>query len=140
MITLKINMLELKCSVKTMNSKSGPMDCLVIPISLNNLYTGEKGIYLDMIAFEMKNPKEGQGTHLVKQSLPKEVRDKMTEDEVKAIPILGNMRITDSFQQKDPVSNPTPQGETDDLPFSLLLPIIGTGLFGLLSNFHQIIS
>ena len=117
MITAKLNLLELKCSVKKMNGKSGELNCLVIPIDLNNLYTGEKGIYLDLVGFEIKNPKEGsRDTHLLKQSFSKEIREEMTDDELKAVPIIGNLSMN-PFTERDPVSNPAPQAESDDLPF-----------------------
>lgn len=139
MITLKINMLELKCSVKKMKAKSGEIDCLVIPIELNNLFVGEKGVYLDIVGFELKNPKEGsRDTHLLKQSFSKEIREKMTDDELKAVPILGNLAFN-PFSERDPVSNPEPQPEADDLPFSWLLPLIGIGLTGLFVNFSSFI-
>jgi hypothetical protein len=101
-----------------MKAQSGEIDCLVIPIAKNNLYVGEKGIYLDMVGFEIKTPKEGsKDTHLIKQSLSKDVREKMSEEELKAVPILGNMSIGNASSGSDPVSSPVAQPETDDLPF-----------------------
>ena len=116
MITLKINLLELKGSLKLLKGKSGDLECFCIPIDLNHIYRGEKGLYLDMIAFEIKQPKEGQGTHLIKQSLPKEVREKMSDEEKNAQPILGNMRITE-FTDREPVSSPNVSDEDTGLPF-----------------------
>ena len=137
MITLKINLLELKGSLKLLKGKTEELECFCIPIDLNHIYRGEKGLYLDMIAFEIKQPKEGQGTHLIKQSLPKEVREKMSDEEKNSQPILGNMRITE-FTEKEPVSSTTVTSESDDLPFSFILPLIGSGLIGLLSGMPQI--
>lgn len=117
MITLKLNLLNLKCQVKRMKAVSGEIDCLVIPIDKNSLFKGEKGIYLDMIAFEIKNKEDNNDTHIIKQSFPKDVRDKMTEDELRVLPILGNMRIWSDKFESESVSNPEPQPESDDLPF-----------------------
>lgn len=116
MITLKINLLNLKCSVKKMNSKSGEMECIVIPIDLNRLFRGEKGIYLDMVGFEIRNPKEGsKDTHIIKQGLSKDDREAMSEEEQKAMPILGNLAILSG--ERESVSSPVAQEESDDLPF-----------------------
>jgi hypothetical protein len=133
MITGKLNLLQLHAVRKTLKGKDGDVDCLVLPIEKNHLFVGEKGIYLDLIAFEVKNPQDRPlpdgkvipgDTHLVKQSLPKELREKMTEQEKNEQPILGNLRISDSFTEKEPVSSPEPTSEQDDLPFSFLLPFI----------------
>jgi hypothetical protein len=102
-----------------MKAKSGMMDCLVIPIELNNLFKGDKGVYLDLIAFELANKKENsKDTHLVKQSLNKEKRESMTEDDLKNMPILGNHSVwSDGQNSQEPVSNSAPISEVDDLPF-----------------------
>ena len=117
MITGKLNLLNLFATRKMMKAQSGEIECLIIPIVKNQLFVGEKGIYLDLIAFEVKDKKEGKDTHLIKQSFSKEVREAMSDEELKAVPILGNLRISDGFQEKEPVSSTEVQGEIDDLPF-----------------------
>jgi hypothetical protein len=94
-ITAKINLRQLKSHVMTMKSKTGAdIKCLVLPIELNHLYEGEKGIYIDLQGYELKERREGQkDTHLVKQNLPKEVYDAMTNEEKQNLPILGNMTV-----------------------------------------------
>jgi hypothetical protein len=104
--------------------------CLVIPIEENHLYEGEKGIYADFIAWEMREKKENGATHLIKQSLPKEVREAMSDVEKRALPIFGDLR--DAMTEKKgldtysmPVSTPeqaapvyaTAPEPVDDLPF-----------------------
>lgn len=117
MITLKLNFTQLKHSVRKMKGASGEMDCLVIPIDLNKLYKGEKGVYLNLIAFEVKEKKgDSKDTHLLKQSFTKEERDNMTEEQVNALPILGNMRIWEPQEQNAVEIEPVPE-ETTDLPF-----------------------
>jgi hypothetical protein len=77
----KLNLMNLKASIMNIKGKLGPVECIVLPIELNKLFKGEKGIYLDLIAFEIEKPKEGnKDTHLVKQSFSKEEREKMTEE------------------------------------------------------------
>lgn len=114
--TTKLNLAGLKHSRKLMKGQSGEIDCLIIPIHENNLFIGEKGLYLDLQHHEIKNPVDGQtDSHLVKQSLPKEVYEKMSEEERRAMPILGNSR-TWAPQSNEP-KLAEPQNEEDDLPF-----------------------
>lgn len=109
-----------------LSGKNGQLKkCLVIPIEENHLYEGEKGIYADFIAWEMKERKENGATHLIKQSLPKEIRDNLTDLEKRALPIFGDLR--DAMTEKKeldtysvPDNNPgyaTAPEPVDDLPF-----------------------
>jgi hypothetical protein len=117
-ISGKINLLNLHALRKIMPGKVGPVECLVIPIEKNKLFVGEKGVYLDLIAFEIENKKgDSKDTHLIKQSFSKEVREKMTEEQLKEMPILGNLQVWSERQESEPVSSTEVQNETDDLPF-----------------------
>jgi len=118
-ISSKINLLMLKGAIVKMNTKAGMADCMVIPIEANNLFKGEKGLYLDLIGFDIATKKEGShDTHIIKQSLSKEKRESMTEEELKAMPILGNHSVwSDGNTSQEPVTNPNPISEKDDLPF-----------------------
>jgi hypothetical protein len=44
--------------------------CLIIPVDESGLFVGEKGVYLNMTAIEMENPKFSE-THCVKSHLTK---------------------------------------------------------------------
>ena len=120
-ISGKLNLLNLHGVVKMIPGKMGPVECVIIPLEKNKLFKGEKGIYLDLIAFEIAHDKRREGskdTHLVKQSFSKEVRESMTEEQIKALPILGSLQAWDeSFAESEPVSSSTTLGEDDDLPF-----------------------
>ncbi len=120
-ISGKLNLLNLHGVVKMIPGKMGPVECVVIPLEKNKLFKGEKGIYLDLIAFEIAHDKRREGskdTHLVKQSFSKEVRESMTEEQIKSLPILGSLQAWDeSFTESEPVSSSTTLGEDDDLPF-----------------------
>lgn len=109
-----------------LSGKNGQLKkCLVIPIEENHLYEGEKGIYADFIAWEMKERKENGATHLIKQSLPKEIRDNLTDLEKRALPIFGDLRdaMTEKREMETysvPDNNPgyaTAPEPVDDLPF-----------------------
>jgi hypothetical protein len=117
-ISGKINLLNLHAVRKMIAGQLGPVECLVIPIEKNNLFIGEKGVYLDLIAFEIEKPKADQkDTHLVKQSFSKEVREKMTEEQLKAMPILGNLQVWGKETESKTVSSNAVQDELSDLPF-----------------------
>jgi len=120
MIGGKINLAKLTHVLMEKQGKTGMVKGLFIPISQNNLFEGKDGnVYLDLIAFELKEPKDGQ-THLVKQSLPKEVRDKMTKEEQDAQPIIGNLNANIGSGGNSQPANAQPGvvlGESDDLPF-----------------------
>jgi len=112
----QLNLAELKHTRKLLKGTSGEIDCLIIPINENNLFKGEKGLYLNLYHIELKNPKEGQkNTHLVKQSLPKELYEKMTDEAKKEMPILGNSTVWTPTSNDAPLAEPI--AEEDDLPF-----------------------
>lgn len=118
MITIKLTLTQLKHAVRKMKGASGEMDCLVIPIDQNKLYKGDKGIYLDIIAFEVKEKKnDSKDTHILKQSFSKDEREKMTEDEIKAMPILGNLRIWEPQEQNTIEVDQSAIEPESDLPF-----------------------
>lgn len=115
-VNIKLNLQNLVCAVRfEKGTVSGPVECLIIPIEKNHLFKSEKGIYLDLVAFELKDKKDNQ-THLVKQSLPKEIFEKMTDEQKKATPILGNISLWEK-QEAAPISNGEPLPENSDLPF-----------------------
>lgn len=120
-ISAKINLRQLQSTVRVMKTKSGDIECMIIPIVGNNLVKGEKGVYLDLIGFELKEKiGDRKDTHLVKQSLPKEVIEKMTDEQKHAMPILGNMVLW-GFQEPAPnnidVGEMASEESGDDLPF-----------------------
>lgn len=78
-----------------------------------------KAVYLDLSAFALREPKYDQ-THLVKQSLPKEVREKMSKEELDAMPILGGMKAFESVLNNAADACNAPivgVARIDDLPF-----------------------
>ncbi len=112
----KLNLAVLKHSRRIIKGQSGDLDCIIIPIDANNLYKGEKGLYLDLYHIQLKNPAEGQSnTHLVKQNLPKELYETMSEEEKRAMPILGSSTVWISKSNEAELAEPS--GEDDDLPF-----------------------
>lgn len=118
MFTAKLNLRQLTHSLMTTPKGS---KVIVIPIAENNLYEGEKGLYLDLVAFEKKEVKEGEDTHLLKQSFSKEKLSAMTDEQKRALPILGNARISSGGQRSEAEPKDANNGAVaagiDDLPF-----------------------
>lgn len=107
----------------TLKGRNGMVDCLVIPLDANHISKSANGdYYLNMIAWENDKLKDGK-THLIKQSLSKEVREKMSDDDIKNMPILGdvkNMEPKEKEIETYSVEQPAQvvaQENEDDLPF-----------------------
>lgn len=95
--------------------------CLVIPVDDSGLYVGEKGVYLNLTAIQMENPKFSE-THCLKQSLDKEVYEAMTEEQKQSLPIIGGMKPLEKKPAPQMNVNSTFDGaqsveNEDDLPF-----------------------
>ena len=93
-ISTKVNLGALKNAAIIMSGKNKDVECLLIPIAQNHLYKNDKGVVsLELIGFEIapeKRKPDSKDTHLVKQSLSKEILEKLSDEEKKAFPILGN--------------------------------------------------
>lgn len=119
-ISSKLNLLQLHAVRKMITGKLGAVECIVIPIEKNKLFVGEKGIYLDLIGFDIdpaKRNADSKDTHLVKQSFSKEVREAMGEEDLKKLPIIGNHIVWSEATESESVSSTDLQNEEDDLPF-----------------------
>ena len=101
--------------VLNIKGRSETKRCLVVPIEDNHLFESvnedgsPKAVCLDLNAFALREPKYEQ-THIVKQSLPKDVRESMTKEQLDAMPILGGMK---------PLVNPSANAATaSNVPFA----------------------
>ena len=113
----KINLMKLsRAGIMQIQGRGETLRCLVIPVEENHLFVSvdeysnkPKAAYLDVTAWELQNPKYEE-THMIKQSLPKDVREQMTEEQRKSMPILGGLK---------PVSFDAHNGASDcDAPFA----------------------
>lgn len=120
--SIKADLLKIKgAAMINLKGRTATKRCLVIPVDDSGLFVGEKGVYLNMTAVEMQEPKYGD-THCLKVSLDKDAYKALSEEERKAIPIIGGMRelesqartmkVTQSIDATQAVENPE-----DDLPF-----------------------
>jgi len=90
--------------------------CLIIPVDAAGLYVGEKGIYLDLSAIELKEKSDNR-SHFLRVQLSKEQYEALSDEERKSIPIVGNMKES-IFEQKT-------MQPTSDISFSQLTDIVG---------------
>lgn len=127
----KLNLLKFnKAFTMPIKGKTGIIkQCVCIPIEDNHLFVSAdenlkaKAVYADINVNQYENGKSQYGdTHYLRLSVPKEVREKMTEEEKKAIPYLGNMKPS-QLQQAQSAELPingvyaVPEEDLDDLPF-----------------------
>lgn len=118
---IKVNLKTLK-DTGLVNVKG--RKCVLIPVDGNGeIYVGEKGIYLNLTAIEMKQASQFGDTHFLKGNLDKDAFAKLTEEERKALPIVGNMRPIERRQAEQP-AEPIADGDItpadddeEDLPF-----------------------
>ena len=124
----KLNFLKFKNScVISVKGKTGEKKGVFVPIEDNGLFvtTDEnnkaKGAYFNFAVFENKYVGKYGDTHMIKQSIDKDTRSKMSDEEKRAIPILGNMKpmeLQNASQAVDtPVAPVAHEEEDDSLPF-----------------------
>lgn len=120
--SIKADLLKIKgAAMINLKGKTATKRCLVIPVDESGLFVGEKGVYLNMTAVEMREPRYGD-THCVKINLDRDAYNALSEGERKNIPILGGMheleqqvrtmQVTQTVDAAAAVDNPD-----DDLPF-----------------------
>lgn len=109
--------------VTNLKGSTATKRCLVIPVDDAGLYVGEKGVYLNIKALEMQEERYGD-SHCIKQSIDKAKYEAMSEEERRALPILGGMHALQAPAQQMPPSNtPTVDSFTvagngdEELPF-----------------------
>jgi len=128
-LSIKINLRQFKGIVTNIKGKAGNMvECVVLPIAENQFVKGEKGVYVDLIGFHLKEKiADRKDTHLVKQSFSKEVLAAMTQEQKNAMPIIGNaIDWSKVNREPEPAKTNDLQGAVveipvveggDDLPF-----------------------
>lgn len=124
--TGRLNLLKFKnACILTVQGKYAAKKGVFIPIDDNHLFitAGDdqkaSGAYIDFMAWENQHPSKYGDTHGIRQSLPKEARERMTEEQLKAVPYFGNMKPYEAQNASQTVEAPATQVEeaTDKLPF-----------------------
>lgn len=122
--TGKQNLLKFKNScVVTIKGNNSIKKGIFIPIEDNHIFITSddsqkaKGAYIDFIAWESQGSQYGD-THSLRQSLSKELRSKMTDEQLKEVPYIGNMKPYELQNSADQVNAPQLGVDpNDDLPF-----------------------
>lgn len=125
-LTGKINLMRLKnACIVAVKGRTSTKRGIFIPIDDNNLFVSAdenlnaKGVYIDVNVWENRTPGKYGDTHSIRQSLPKEVRENLTDEALKEIPYIGNLRpfeTANAAQEVTAVATAEPEA-TDDLPF-----------------------
>lgn len=113
----KIDLMKFRNAFATnIQGKTSTKRCVCIPIDDNALFVGEKGVFFDINIREIKEENRKYGdTHVIVQSLPKEVYESMSDEQKKSLPVFGGMR---EMPSKGMAITETAQAtSTDDLPF-----------------------
>lgn len=123
----KLDFLKFKNScVISVKGKTGEKKGVFVPIEDNGLFvtTDEnnkaKGAYFNFAVFENKQVGKYGDTHMIKQSIDKDSRSKMSDEEKRAMPIFGNMKpmeFNNSSQTVESPVAPVAHEEDDSLPF-----------------------
>ena len=118
MLSIKINLSKLKGSaLVNLKGKEETKKCLIIPVEESGLFVGEKGVYLNLSAFELKNNDYGQ-SHLVKLSVDRDEYNKLSDEEKNNLPILGGIKPFEAKQmQPKETIDLNSDHFPDDLPF-----------------------
>ena len=119
----KQNLLKFKNScIISVKGKSETKKGVFIPIDDNYLFVSAdmdtnkaKGVYIDFFAWANREPGKFGDTHMMVQSIPKEIREKMSEQELKTIPIFGNMKPYEQPNAASSVEAASPSIVEDDL-------------------------
>jgi hypothetical protein len=122
-LQIKLNLTKIQgAHFISLAGQKGPTKCIVMPVDDCNLYVGEKGVYLDLTAYEYKEKKYSD-SHFLKPNLPKEVFDAMTKEQRDAIDICGGVKPVQAKQMEAEQSNEFTPAATEganggsDLPF-----------------------
>jgi hypothetical protein len=119
---ININLQSLKnTAILDLKGRKGVTQCLVIPVADNDLFVGEKGVYLNLVAWENSKLSGGK-THLIKQSFTKKVSEAMTVEERRNQPVMGDAKpfeFSTVMQQSAGTIDLQKEfeQEIDDLPF-----------------------
>lgn len=106
--------------VTNLQGKSATKTCICIPIEDAGLFLGKQGCYLDLTAIELREPKYDD-THCIKQQVSKDRYQQMTDEQRKAMPIIGGLhalqsRQDNNYQQVNTTTVAQPE-QDENLPF-----------------------
>ena len=112
---IKINLSKIQNVFKAkIKGTTTSKECICIPIE--NLFVGEKGVYLNLTAIQLAEPKFKE-THFLKVTIEEEAFKAMTKEEQDATPIIGGLM---PIIRKETPHEPAPEMQVvseGDFPF-----------------------
>ena len=116
--SIRLDLLKVPSAfVTNIRGRATSKKCLVIPIEDSGLFLGEKGCYLNLNAYELRNP-QFEETHCVKIAIDRQRRATMTDEQLRAIPIIGGMRdAAPQLQRQMGVNLSSDVESPEDMPF-----------------------
>ena len=126
LINIRLNALTDAGKVVLTKPNGEKVECIAIPIEKNCINKSQNGdYYLNLIAWGSDKLKDGK-THLIKLSIPENIRSLMTQDEINGQPILGDIKpLVPKAKEMETYTavaiedTGVQQEESDDLPFDM---------------------
>lgn len=117
--SVRLNLQAFKnAGLVTIPGRTAKKRCICIPVDDNpEIFVGEKGVYLNLTAVEMKEPRQYGDTHFLKGNVPEKVYKSLSDEERKSQPIVGQMRPLVRKEQPAPEVSAVQAEVEDDLPF-----------------------
>lgn len=111
---IKANLLKVKGAfVTNIKGATATKRCVCIPLDGSGLILGEKGCYLNLHAFSIREPRYEE-THCLKVDFDRVTRESMTKEELDSQPIVGGLR---PFVPKPREMAVNTESEADQAPF-----------------------
>ena len=120
---VRINLTDIKGAAVVKDGKGNKG--VFVPVK-SGLFEGKKGVYLDINLYEYKNGTDRYGnSHGVKQKIPSDQYAKMSEQERRDLPFIGDGKIYGNTFQNQQQAAPeqgsvtvfAPNSDTDEIPF-----------------------
>lgn len=125
LLSVRLTALNGVGKVNLKKSNGDTVECIAIPIKANCISHSDRGdFYLNIVGWESDKLKDGK-THLLKLSIPEEVRKSMSQDELNNQPIIGDMKNLEAKKKEletysveaEQEAKAEPEDNGDDLPF-----------------------
>lgn len=121
----KINLLRFpNACIVSVKGRTQTKRGVFIPIDDNHVFVSAdeegkpRGAYIKFIAWDNERTSQYGDTHSLRQSIDREDRDRMTEEEQRAVPFFGNMKPFVPQNAASFVQTTTAEvAAQDDLPF-----------------------
>lgn len=113
---IKVNLAKIKGAV-AYKDPSSKKKYLMLPLDNPCFFQGKSGVYLNIAAWQFKDggANSYNESHYLRESLPKSEYEKLSQEEKKAMPIIGSMSVME-FATKQ-FNGAINMDDCEDLPF-----------------------